>query len=352
MVALRVAPALAVSSQQEDQKTCARNGAFSTPNSDQIGEVIINRRIKLATLIVFSFVLSIGFEGQLTAQSQSPCYSLVSGRFSRGIPITKSGVYLFNSTGFSGCGYRFTGDVQNLTATPVGNDTVSSVLIRGDYAATLYQNANYSGNASTFVQSQSNIKGSFVGGDRASSLRIRKGDCNDEPGVYLYEDSDYRGRCTRFRGDAANLRILYIQPDEASSIKIIGDWEAIVYAGENFGGRASRFDANDNNFGDNTIGHDHVRSIQVTPQQRICDGGPGVYLYANKNYLGTCSRFTSSVGDMSVHRIGDNAASSIRLVGGYQATLFTDKGAGGTRSTFTENDPDLSDNSIGDNRAS
>jgi hypothetical protein len=235
---------------------------------------------------------------------------------------------------------------------------VSSIAIRGDYAATLYQNAGYAGNSTTFVSSDSDIDGTFIDNDRATSLRVRKGDCNSEPGVYVYEHSNLGGRCSRLRRDTASLRIEYVRWDTASSLKFIGDWVVTLYTNENFSGNSRTFYSGTVNLGavatGQPFGHDRARSIRIMPRHELCDGFPGVYLYENRNFQGRCTRFTTDAGDLARHLVGTNAASSLRIRGDYRATLFENRDFNreSTVEEFTASDPDLSNNPIREDRAS
>lgn len=288
--------------------------------------------------------LSIALGGDVKYVPSEKYFQVCDPRF-----ITEPGIYLYEHSGFTGRCQKFTSDRNDFRGTTVGNDKVSSIYIKGDYAATLYQNANYRGNSTTFVKSDPNIGSSSVGHDRASSLKIKRGYGADEPGVYLYEHSNYSGRCTRFKADARNFKIDYIQPNSASSIRIVGDYTATVYSGENFFGASTTFLTSDPDFNGHAIRHDRARSILVEPRQRVCSTAPGVYLYSETNFRGTCSRFTLNGRDsLNRHRIGDMNAASIRVSDGYTATLSR----GDRTSTFTRNDTDLSDDRIGNNTAS
>src|SRR5690606_14640101 len=81
-----------------------------------------------------------------------------------------------------------------------------------------------------------------------------------------------------------------------------------------------------------------------------CDGSEGVYLYELPQYGGICARFTSDSPDLRVQNF-DDIASSVRLVGNYSAELARDLNYTGAISTFTADDPDLSGDAIGDNHA-
>jgi len=56
--------------------------------------------------------------------------------------------------------------------------------------------------------------------------------------------------------------------------------------------------------------------VHVEKPSSNCGDGtePGVYLYSDKNFKGDCSYFTSSDGELDDEAVGDNEASSIRLV--------------------------------------
>src|SRR3954469_9516016 len=82
-----------------------------------------------------------------------------------------------------------------------------------------------------------------------------------------------------------------------------------------------------------------------------CDGGEGVYLYANTQYRGDCRKLTDDVSDLS--DLGfNNVTSSIRFVGEWTATLYVGQGYSGASSPFTREDSDLSNNTVGNNDAS
>jgi hypothetical protein len=267
-------------------------------------------------------------------------------------PLTGDGVYLYQHSNFAGKCSKFETSAAQLSSSIVGNDTASSIRVVGDFAATIYQNANFLGNATTFVSSATNFGNYFIGHDRASSISIIRGGCDGTPGVYLYQHSDHGGRCSKFTADAANFRQLYIQPKSASSLRFVGDWVVTLFSAENFGGTGATFSSADSSFENNSIQHDRAQSIRVLPRQRVCNGEPGVYLFDGRNFQGLCSRFTSSVRDLAGHLIGVRTASSIRIVGGYTATLVGKTASGvPVSSTFTASDADLGDNEIGDNRA-
>ncbi|MBU4352978.1 MAG: hypothetical protein KJ939_07925 [Nanoarchaeota archaeon] len=83
-----------------------------------------------------------------------------------------------------------------------------------------------------------------------------------------------------------------------------------------------------------------------------CDGSEGVYLYENINYQGRCSKFTGDSSRPEGWSVGNDAASSIRIVGYWTATVYEHADFLGTSSTSLADDPNLSDNAIGNYRVS
>ena len=86
----------------------------------------------------------------------------------------------------------------------------------------------------------------------------------------------------------------------------------------------------------------------------------GVYLYSSDRYLGRCAFFSISSNasiktirhPLAQSTVGDNAASSIRILGNYRVTLYIDSDFEGTHSTFVGDDLDFGDDEVRHNRAS
>lgn len=180
--------------------------------------------------------------------------------------------------------------------------------------------------------------------------------CTDGEGVILYEHSNYQGRCSRFTGDDSYIGDNAIGNDTASSIKIIGNYQAQVFEHSNYGGTSSRFTGDDPDFGNDAIGHDRASSIRVSRRDTggtsNCDGGQGVYLYEHPNYSGKCSKFTGDSPNPRNWYIGNDTASSIRIIGNYEATVYEHDDYNGASSTFSGDDPDFGNDAIRHDRAS
>ncbi|GCF10291.1 GH39 family glycosyl hydrolase [Dictyobacter arantiisoli] len=75
--------------------------------------------------------------------------------------------------------------------------------------------------------------------------------------------------------------------------------------------------------------------------------GDGVYVYRDSNYRGVCENFTTDIPDFAQTTVGNDVASSIRIVGPYTAILYKDSQYRNTSSTVTANVPNLSTLAVG-----
>lgn len=178
--------------------------------------------------------------------------------------------------------------------------------------------------------------------------------CNGGNGVYLYEDRNYGGRCIRLTEGVDNLAKEGFD-DIISSIKLNGDWIATLYADPNYQGAMTVFTSDDPDLSDDEIRVNRASSVRVyrgrLPNENRCDGGEGVYLFEDINYRGYCIKLTGDQRDFNSFGF-DNAVSSLRVIGAWSVTLYENTLFRGTSSTFTSDDPDLRDDAININRAS
>lgn len=78
-----------------------------------------------------------------------------------------------------------------------------------------------------------------------------------------------------------------------------------------------------------------------------CDGREGVYIYEHTYYRGECMRLTGDVSAFTALPVGNNSASSMRMVGIWQATLYEEENYTGAAITFTAGDSDFTNNPVG-----
>lgn len=83
-----------------------------------------------------------------------------------------------------------------------------------------------------------------------------------------------------------------------------------------------------------------------------CDGSAGVYLYSDTNYIGNCSRFTSTALSLSGTTVGNDSLSSVKIVGSFTATIYSDNNLSGVNSTTATSVPNMSTLAVGNDSAS
>jgi hypothetical protein len=114
-------------------------------------------------------------------------------------------------------------------------------------------------------------------------------------------------------------------------------------------------DCNNNVFGDPLPGVRKacwIKDVPGTGTPGQCEGYPGVYLYEHTNWQGRCTKLTGDASHPRDWYVGNDQASSIRMIGNWVVVLYEHDDYNGASSRFTRSDPDLRNNNIGNDRAS
>jgi len=93
-----------------------------------------------------------------------------------------------------------------------------------------------------------------------------------------------------------------------------------------------------------------VYRISTALASFICDGDPGVYLYEHVNYRGSCTKFVQSSRHIAWSEVGNDRASSVRIVGCFIAYLYEHGSYRGHWSKITANVPRLHGERVGNDR--
>lgn len=122
-------------------------------------------------------------------------------------------------------------------------------------------------------------------------------------------------------------------------------------------GVSGGINCNNNKFGDPNYGVRKACFIKASNDGGfggiMCsESGEGVYVYEDSNFSGRCSKFTGNSSNPRGWEIGNDRASSIRIVGRWIAILYEHDDFQGASSMFILNDPNLGDNTIGNDHAS
>ncbi|NDI34635.1 beta/gamma crystallin family protein [Chengkuizengella sediminis] len=292
----------------------------------------------------------------------------------------QNGVYLFSGSDYTGelkfleyvgewwdvgineYNYKVLNDI-------IGEDTISSVKVKGPYAVALYEHRNFLGTVSVIKEDWGESI-SRVGDNQTSSLRLFYDGNPNFGGVWLFREPNFSGENKFYRLEPRLLNGFGYENGECeflgscdggfgsvSSVLTIGDFGVALYQNNSYGGRVQAIRHRDAVVGSHAsnIGDNEASSFKIF--------GKGVYLMNDANYTrdGGYVKIDSPGEYRSTDWIGfqENTLSSIFVVG-YKATVYDDIGFGesGTSEVFidkpsgTRYDPDLSDNTIGNNAAS
>jgi hypothetical protein len=111
--------------------------------------------------------------GEDTVSSlQVRCGSGTGGFGQSAPPAVTRGATLYRDRGATGPSQVFDRDIPDLSRTPIGSRTASSIDVSPGCVAFLYELPGYQGRFTTFKERDNNLANTDVGEDRASSLRI------------------------------------------------------------------------------------------------------------------------------------------------------------------------------------
>jgi hypothetical protein len=280
------------------------------------------------------------------------------------------GVYLYQHRDYRGKCVRINTDIDQLDTTRLGGDSASSIRIIGSWTAYLYADSRYRGAFSRFTSSDPSLDDDAVANDRASSVKVGRGNmtldptsvpsCGSGEGVYLYEHPNFRGQCLKLSADEPRLNRTADGGDRTSSVKIVGSWTVRLYAHDDYQGEFTTLQGDDADLGDTEVGNDHASSIKVRrghvditePPPPPCGSGDGVYIFEHRNFGGRCYQLRADEPRLNQTPDGGDRASSIRIIGPWEATLYAHDDYQGEHSTFTTDDQNLDDDAVGNDHAS
>ncbi len=170
--------------------------------------------------------------------------------------------------------------------------------------------------------------------------------------VSFYEHANYSGLESTFCGeyieipDFAKTRV---GNDKVTSIKISGPYNVECYK-DYFSGTSHSFRFDDANVYDEPIGDNTISSAII---KRISqDEYEGVYIFKNANVSGIWVKMDNSIPKFKHSPIGNDSASSIRIVGPYECTVYEHDNYQGVQHTYRFTDMDMSNEWIGNDRVS
>lgn len=175
------------------------------------------------------------------------------------------GVYLYSEKNYGGTETKVSLNCEKPGAMGIGDDTVSSIKIVGDYEVKAYTENFYKGNYSYLLESDPDLTDNIVGDNQISSIIIHKVDPTKlQEGVFIYKDTGYSGEWVRLiSGNYYYYNGFGLDDDTISSIKIIGDYQVEAFEDFIFEGKSQVFRASDNSLVDDFIGDNSISSLKI-----------------------------------------------------------------------------------------
>jgi hypothetical protein len=173
----------------------------------------------------------------------------------------------------------FTEDEPDLARTRFGARTASSVAVSQGCTVELFDRPSYHGRSTIFRANDNDLSNTPVGEDTVASLRVsceRHGEHREhadrghgdrdhrrERGVRLFRDRDLKGPSEFFDRDVPDLGRTTIGNNQASSLDVTPGCVAILYEKRDYRGRSAEFRERDNNLKNTAVGGDSASSLQV-----------------------------------------------------------------------------------------
>ncbi|MFS1518884.1 hypothetical protein V1503_20840 [Bacillus sp. SCS-151] len=267
--------------------------------------------------------------------------------------------FLFTKTGFNGeCVAVSKGQkISDVSSIDFPNNSLSSLLVRGDVYVTLHKDKSYGGLTQTIFGNATfrDLDSKEIGANTVSSLEVQE----KKDGVYLFTGSQYMGDMLfKSRNNDGITSFDDIQADigfpndDLSSVKVVGPYALITYQYKGYDGEVSWFnDGGDKTLDDRDIGDNRASAIKIVK-------GEGVHFFKDKNFKGEHNRYNNWLLCGLITKDGceggfpNDALSSVLVIGDWAAVLYEHMNYEGSMSSYKDGSKWLSGSNVGKNQVS
>ncbi|HYH08198.1 MAG TPA: hypothetical protein VEK11_14175 [Thermoanaerobaculia bacterium] len=250
------------------------------------------------------------------------------------------------------CVVRGVGSYPNSTQIGLANDTMTSVRVGAGVELVLCTNENYLGDCALHTADVATLVGTRIGNDRVSSMIVRPrgaGACMPGPNeVSLYLHSQYEGPCVvKPVGEYATAQAMGIANDAVSAARVGANVQLVLCADPQYGGYCELATGNIPDFFRARFGNDRLSSIKVQPRGfRECAPGAGqASFYMHGPFLAPCSvRGAGDYPDAAAIGLPNDSITAIAVGSAVQVCACVDPRFQGRCVAFTADDPDVHDN--------
>lgn len=298
-------------------------------------------RFRLAFAAFFIFLLGVEARSQCTPSPQQ--------------------VALFEHKNFGGrCVVRNAGSYPNPAATGLANDTLTSIRVGSAAEVVLCTNADFLGDCELYTADRADLSGTRIGNDRMSSIVVRpRGERPCLPRaneIALYLHAGFEGPCVvRAAGDYPTPLAMGIANDAVSAARVGADAQLVGCVDAQYGDHCELFTADVPDFFRTRFGNDRLSSMKVQRRGfQDCLPQPGqASFYMHGNFVGPC--VTAPVGrafeNSRALGLPNDSISSVRVGSGAQICACVDDFFQGGCVAFTADDANV-DAEIGNDRIS
>jgi hypothetical protein len=213
---------------------------------------------------------------------------------------------------------RFTGGHQvvgigrhDVTALPIGNDTVSSLRVPDGLTVTLFEHARFVGAQRTFTQ-DAPLLGDFDG--RTSSLTV------EASRAIVFAGANFSGKCQAFGPGSYDTNDVGFDAALIGSLRLPVGWTVVLFAGPGFTGASLACNEDTASLGALA---GQVRSLRVYGKldagRRHARGG--VTVFTGPQHTGESATYGPGAYTRDALGVPDNAIRSVRVAPGWRVVL-------------------------------
>lgn len=243
------------------------------------------------------------------------------------------------------------GEYPTPAAMGFGNDVLSSIKVGAAVEVVLCKDATYLNDCQLFTADNPKLEDTRIGNDTVSSLVVRprgQSPCLPAAGqVSVYMHRDFEGPCKVLSEGGFETLPADVRNDSISSARVGGAVQLVGCVDARYQRDCERFIADVGNFASTRVGNDRISSLRVE-KRGFMDCVPGsnqVSLYQHVNYVAPCSiREKGDYPNLDAIGLPEGGISSLRVGTNAQVCACLGASFNGTCRGFSADDPDLRDN--------
>lgn len=266
-------------------------------------------------------------------------------------------VALYTDSNYGGrCVVRGIGDYPTSSAIGLPEDSISSIAVGIDAQAYVCADSWFESTCELFTGNDSSLGNNSIGHDRISSVKVqRRGTSTacipNSDQVAFFRDSNFTGPCVvKSRGDYPLPDAIGLRGDSISSLKVGANAQGVLCRDTSLLGDCQAFVADAASLSGMRIGNDVASSVRVMARGEVdCSPASGqVAFYQHQDFLKPCVvRTFGDYPSSAALGVPEDSVSSVRLGAGTQAVVCNDSNYGGRCIVLSGNTANLAYTTVG-----